>query len=79
MELICATSIRIKREEELGENEYYDEKIIVDILAQLCDGLQYLHAKNTAHRDIDPSNILIENGVVKLVDFGLSDHNNTKS
>ena len=29
---------------------------------------------NIAHRDIDPKNILIKNGIVKLVDFGLSNH-----
>ena len=43
------------------------------MLLQICEGLQYLHAKNIAHRDIDPRNILIKNGLVKLIDFGLSD------
>ena len=68
-----------KRDEELEEDKYYDEELIVDILRQICEGLRYLHRKNIAHRDIDPRNIMIKDGVVKLVDFGFSNHYNSKS
>ena len=76
---LCDDNLFHKREEELGEDKYYDEKIIVGMLRQICEGLNYLHGKKLAHRDIDPRNILIKDGVIKLVDFGLSNHHNTIS
>lgn len=39
-----------------------------DILA----GLQYLHEKGILHGDIKPANVVIVDGVAKLIDFGLS-------
>ena len=76
---LCDDTLYHKRDEELGENKYYDEAIILGILKQICEGLKYLHGKKLAHRDIDPKNILIKNGILKLVDFGLSNHHNTIS
>ena len=76
---LCDDNLFHKREEELGEDKYYDEKIIVGMLREICEGLKYLHGKKLAHRDVDPRNIMIQNGVIKLVDFGLSNHHNTKT
>ena len=76
---LCDGNLYHKRQNDLGDGKYYDEKIVVGIIKQLCEGVKYLHGKKLAHRDIDPKNILMKNGVVKLVDFGLSNHHNTKS
>ena len=45
------------------------------ILAQLCDGLSYIHSRQVIHRDIKPSNIMVtrNGGNVKIIDFGLAD------
>lgn len=43
------------------------------IVAQLCDALQFAHDRGVAHRDIKPANILITNDwKVKVADFGLA-------
>ena len=49
----------------------------INILKQICCGLNYLNSKNIIHRDIKPDNIFIKfnnidnNNIVKLGDFGL--------
>jgi eukaryotic-like serine/threonine-protein kinase len=39
---------------------------------QICDALSYAHSAGIAHCDIKPENILLDNGRVRLADFGHS-------
>jgi len=46
---------------------------IIDIIDQICDGLEYTHRQGIVHRDLKPSNIMLLKGErVKITDFGIS-------
>jgi serine/threonine protein kinase len=46
---------------------------VASIASQVADGLAFAHEHGVVHRDIKPSNIMIlNNGVVKITDFGIA-------
>jgi len=44
----------------------------LNLITQILEALAYLHRRGILHRDLKPGNILIKEGQVKLLDFGLS-------
>ncbi|KAJ2854282.1 Protein kinase of the Mitotic Exit Network, partial [Coemansia erecta] len=51
----------------------FPENLVGVYVAQILDGLSYLHSNAILHRDIKPGNILLlKEGVVKLADFGVA-------
>jgi eukaryotic-like serine/threonine-protein kinase len=64
----CSLQERVDRDGPLGVKE------VLRIGMQTALGLTAAHAQGLVHRDVKPSNILLENGVerVKLTDFGLA-------
>jgi len=47
--------------------------MVLDIVAQVAQGLAYAHEHGIVHRDIKPSNIMvIRDGHVKITDFGIA-------
>eukprot|EP01090_Pellita_catalonica_P022268 TRINITY_DN8591_c0_g1_i1.p1 TRINITY_DN8591_c0_g1~~TRINITY_DN8591_c0_g1_i1.p1 ORF type:complete len:794 (-),score=120.77 TRINITY_DN8591_c0_g1_i1:26-2407(-) len=51
----------------------FSENTVRNYTQQILTGLNYLHKKGFAHRDIKGANILVDNvGTVKLADFGAS-------
>jgi len=42
------------------------------VIRQVLKGLEYLHQSGIAHCDVKLSNIMFDHGIVKLIDFGVS-------
>jgi len=60
--------------EELRTRELSDAEA-VEIAAQVLDGLAHAHRRGIVHRDVKPSNVLVEDGAevsVRVLDFGLA-------
>ncbi len=52
----------------------------LDLVIQVCDGLQYAHDRNIIHRDIKPANVIVLlDGTAKIVDFGLARNTGVES
>ena len=54
------------------EPNHLDESQIKDIIYQILLGLSHMHKYGFFHRDMKPENLLINEKVVKIADFGLA-------
>src|SRR5439155_13419200 len=45
----------------------------VDVLTQVCRGIEHAHQQQLVHRDLSPSNVLVaRDSAVKITDFGVA-------
>ncbi|XP_071807263.1 tyrosine-protein kinase Yes-like [Asterias amurensis] len=56
-----------------GNGKYLSLRILVDMAAQIANGMSFLEIRGYLHRDLAARNILVgENNMVKIADFGLA-------
>jgi len=68
MEFVDGVNLR-----QLLESHRMSPREALDLMPQICEGLEYAHGEGLVHRDIKPENILLDQkGRVKIADFGLS-------
>ena len=47
--------------------------MILNVLRQMADALDYTHARGVIHRDIKPANVMLDStGTAKIMDFGIA-------
>ena len=57
----------------MKSRKHFSVDSILNLLIQVCSGLEFAHAHGIIHRDIKPGNIiLLQNGTVKITDFGIA-------
>lgn len=55
----------------IADSNYYQR--VCDVVVQAAQGLDYAHRHDVVHRDVKPSNLIVdEDGVVWITDFGLA-------
>lgn len=60
-------------EEQVEQNNPDRLHALCEALAQVCDGLSFIHQRGLLHRDVKPGNILVrQDRRATLVDFGLA-------
>ena len=54
------------------KNNNLAEKDAILLFKQIINGFRYLHEKDVVHRDVKPSNFLLDNNKIKISDFGFA-------
>jgi predicted ATPase len=68
MELVDGKTLR-----ELSASGLLPIRKVIDIAAQVAEGLAKAHEAGIAHRDLKPENLMVsQDGFVKILDFGLA-------
>jgi eukaryotic-like serine/threonine-protein kinase len=68
MELVAGRTLR----RVLDDAGFLPPGQAVAIAAAVCEGLEVAHAAGLVHRDIQPANIVLSGGEVKILDFGIA-------
>ena len=64
----------------LKANPLPDAAMILKVLRQMADALDYTHSRGVIHRDIKPANVMIDAaGTAKIMDFGIARITDTRT
>ena len=56
----------------MSKKDQLDEKEVTKTILEVYEGLKYLGEKNIIHRDLKAPNILMNDGQIKIADFGFA-------
>lgn len=56
----------------IEKNKRLPELEALRLFGQLIKGMNCMRSMNIIHRDLKPANIMLKNGNIKIVDFGLA-------
>jgi len=69
MEYVLGQDLRSR----VGKGRRLELNAALNLMAQLCSAISYLHSQSVVHLDLKPENILCLNGSgIKIIDFGLA-------
>lgn len=54
------------------ERKKWSTDLSLQMLSEASQGMMFLHSHKVIHGDLKPANILVNQGVAKIADFGLS-------
>ncbi len=72
MEFVRGETLRAYLDERRRTRSPLDGTNVVTVVTQVLEGLAALHAKEVVHGDLKPENVMLAEGGVKVLDFGLA-------
>jgi len=68
--------------DDFGDRNFRQSLALVhklSFLLQAAQAFQYMHKRRYVHQDVKPSNIMVSEGLVKIIDFGITTTGGSKS
>ena len=72
-EFLTGDSLAKAIEKQRTTNTYLDENRTLMLIRQVLSALSHIHDKKIVHKDVNPYNVMVDNGTARLTDFDISE------